>query len=98
MTRRVFAQIAAPTLIAGCALIGGLGAAWASPQICPIYPSEQWMPMAQVEQRARAMGYDKFFVQPDGGCWGVYARLPDGARMEILLDPKTGAIVRQGRT
>ena len=71
MTRGVLARTAVPTLIAGCALIGGLGAAWASPQICPIYPSEQWMPMAQVEQRARAMGYDKFFVQPDGGTNGL---------------------------
>ncbi|QLP98584.1 MAG: PepSY domain-containing protein [Rhodoblastus sp.] len=55
-------------------------------------------PLTEVEAAARALGHHKFFVQPDGGCWGVYARTSDGARIEILLDPMTLAVVRQGRS
>lgn len=83
---------------AAAALFLSGAAAHASPQICVVTPPEQWMPMADVERRARAMGHEKFFVQPEGGCWGIYIRRPDGARIEILLDPRTGDIVRQGQT
>lgn len=76
----------------------GIGGALASPQICVIHPPQDWMAREQVEALARAMGHERFFVQPEGGCWGIYTRTPDGGRVEILLDPKTGAIVRQGRT
>ncbi len=76
----------------------GLGAALATPQICEYRAPEQWRPKAEVEALAREMGHKTFFVQPDGGCWGIYARTPDGSKIEILLDPMTKAIVRQGRT
>ncbi len=79
-------------------LIAGAGAAGATQQICVYRSPEQWMPREKVEATARGMGYTKFFIQPDGGCWGIYATTPDGARTEILLDPMTGDIVRQGRT
>ena len=80
----------------------GMGAALATPQICDYRAPEQWRPKAEIEALAadlgKQMGFDKFFVQPDGGCWGVYARTPEGAKLEILLDPMTKAIVRQGRS
>lgn len=92
--RKILPSLAALPVL----LIAGAGAALATPQICEYRPPEQWRPKAEIEALAREMGHKKFFVQPDGGCWGIYARTPDGARIEILLDPMTKAIVRQGRT
>ena len=84
------------------ASLTGAGAGWATPQICAYRAPEQWRPQAEIEafaaEHGKQAGYEKFFVQPDGGCWGVYARTPDGTRLEILLDPMTKAIVRQGRS
>ncbi len=74
-----------------------VGIAHATPQICKYYGPQEWIPMAKVEQMAREMGYQKFYVQPDGGCWTIITT-KDGMRWEIMLDPKTGEIVRQGQT
>lgn len=70
----------------------------ASPQICPIYPPEQWMTMPQVEDLARELGIEKFYVQPEGGCWAIYYNDADGTRWEFLLDPVTGLGVDLRRT
>lgn len=79
------------------AMVLASGAALATPQTCNVYPPEEWMPMAKVEEKARSLGYEKFYVQPDGGCWTIYTT-KDGMRWMIMLDPKTGEIVRQGQT
>lgn len=71
--------------------------AHASPQTCNVYPPAEWMPMAMAEEKARGLGYQKFFVQPDGGCWAIHTT-KDGLRWRIMLDPKTGEIVRQGQS
>ena len=69
----------------------------ATEQTCPYYAPQDWMPRESAEAKARELGYEKFFVQPDGGCWTIYTT-KDGSRWRIMIDPKTGAIVRQGQT
>lgn len=73
------------------------GLAQATPQVCTYRSPQEWMPKAEAEDLARKLGYEKFFVQPEGGCWGIYSTR-DGTRWEVLVDPKTGEIVRQGQT
>lgn len=72
-------------------------AAHASEQVCPYYAPQDWMPLVKAEAKARELGFQKFFVQPDGGCWAIHTTR-DGMRWQIMIDPKTGAIVRQGQT
>jgi hypothetical protein len=94
------------TLLHAAILAAGIAAsasvAVATPQICEYRVPEQWRPKAEIEALAQEIGqkdgFKSFFVQPDGGCWGIYARTSDGARIEILLDPMTKAVVRQGRS
>lgn len=71
--------------------------AHATEQICPYYAPQDWMPRENVEAQARELGFQNFFVQPDGGCWTIYAT-ENGTRVEIMLDPKTGAIVQRRAT
>ncbi|MEQ1671500.1 MAG: PepSY domain-containing protein [Hyphomicrobium sp.] len=71
--------------------------AHASPQTCEYHPPQDWMPLVKAEELARSMGFEKFFVQPDGGCWSIYTT-KDGARWRVMIDPKTGQIVKQGQT
>lgn len=79
-----------------------IATASATPQICDYRAPEQWRPKTEIEALATEfgakMGFKTYFVQPDGGCWGIYARTPEGGRIEILLDPMTKAVVRQGRS
>lgn len=79
------------------AIVPVAGPAQATPQTCEVYPPQEWMPMKKAEEIARSLGHTKFYVQPDGGCWTIYTT-KDGARWMIMLDPKTGAIVREGQT
>lgn len=72
-------------------------AATATEQTCPYYAPQDWMPRAKAEERARELGFETFFVQPDGGCWTIYATR-DGSRIEIMIDPKTGTVVRRAPT
>jgi hypothetical protein len=74
-----------------------VSAVHATEQTCPYYAPQDWMPRESAEAKARELGYEKFFVQPDGGCWTIYTT-KDGSRWRIMIDPKTGAIVRQGQT
>jgi hypothetical protein len=91
----MIARMTATALGLGLAL--SVSAVHATEQTCPYYAPTEWMPRASAEAKARELGYEKFFVQPDGGCWTIYAT-KDGSRWKIMLDPKTGAIVRQGQT
>jgi len=85
------------TLAVALGLLLSTSAARATEQICPYYGPQEWMPRATAEAKARELGYEKFYVQPDGGCWTIYTT-KDGLRWRIMIDPKTGAIVRQGQT
>jgi hypothetical protein len=71
--------------------------AFATPQICPLVPPEQWMSKQQVEALALDLGYERvFFVQPDGGCWVAYTE-KQGVRDEVFFHPATGEVVRTER-
>lgn len=74
-----------------------VSASYATEQTCPYYAPQDWMPLAAAEAKARELGHEKFYVQPDGGCWTIYTT-KDGSRWRIMIDPKSGAIVRQGQT
>ena len=81
----------------GLGLALSISAVHATDQTCPYTAPTDWLPRASAEAKAREFGYEKFFVEPDGGCWTIYTT-KDGMRWKIMLDPKTGAIVRQGQT
>lgn len=90
-------MIKASTLTLSLGMLLSASAARATEQTCPYYGPQEWMPRAAAEAKARELGHEKFFVQPDGGCWTIYTT-KDGSRWRIMIDPKTGAIVRQGQT
>lgn len=98
MTR--FTRTVLPHLLMGTVMVLTVltAQAEASPPICPIYPPEQWMPMGRVEDMARQMNLGKFYVQPEGGCWGIYYHDAEGTNWELLLNPKTGEQVKLRRT
>lgn len=94
MPRRVTATA---ITVALAVVLAATSAVQASEQVCPYRAPEEWMPRQQAERLAREFGYERFFVQPDGGCWTIHTT-KDSMRWRIMLDPKTGSVVRQGAT
>ena len=47
-----------------------------------------------ITQKASSMGYDVRKVERDDGCYEVYAIDKKGSRVEIYMNPVTGAILK----
>ncbi|MBZ0217021.1 MAG: PepSY domain-containing protein [Fimbriimonadaceae bacterium] len=54
----------------------------------------QMMSQEEAKVKARELGYDVRRVKSEGGCFEVYAIDQNGARVEIYMNPVTGAIVK----
>jgi hypothetical protein len=60
---------------------------------CGKSPRDQWMSEDDIETRATELGYDVRSVDTEDGCYEVYAVDANGARLELYLNPVTGALV-----
>ena len=62
---------------------------------CAAGPRERWLPQDQIKAKAEEMGYTVRSVKQEDGCFEVKAIDKAGAKVEIYVDPISGAVVRQ---
>ncbi len=58
---------------------------------CRHVPLDRWMSKQQVIQQVEGSGVKVRSVEIDDGCYDVTALRNDGLRVEIRVDPETGA-------
>ena len=58
-------------------------------------PAEEWMPASAVAQKLEGQGYTVREIEREDGAYEVYATDPDGERVELYADPRTGDILRR---
>ena len=58
----------------------------------PIAP-EDWLTKAEITEKAEAEGWKVRRMKKDGGCWEVYATMPDGKRVEAYFHPESGEVL-----
>jgi len=56
-------------------------------------PRDQWLTMEQITEKLAFQGYDVRRVKVEGGVYEVYA-IKDGQRVEALVHPATGALLK----
>ena len=60
---------------------------------CPEIAADQWMSIAEVEGKLKAMGYQVREIERDDNCYEVEGTDANGASFEAYVNPETGAIV-----
>jgi hypothetical protein len=78
--------------LAATALVAGQARA---DETCPSYPKEQWMSEDAVRAKATEMGYQVRGIKEEDGCWEVKGVDSKGAKVEVYLDPVSGAVVAE---
>ena len=61
---------------------------------CGQHASGQKLSSKAIKAKATEMGYDVRKVESDDGCYEVYATGENGTRVEIYMNPVTGAVVK----
>ena len=75
----------APVLLALAA-----GSAWAHGNVeCPKHPKEEWRPHTELQEKLTKEGWVVRRMEKTPTCYEVYAKTPDGKRIEAFFDPKT---------
>lgn len=59
---------------------------------CGSAPMDKWMTKEAMQTKAQDMGIEVRQVKVEDGCYEVYG-MKDGARVELLFNPQTGAQV-----
>jgi len=78
------------TRIAALALAAGAGAAFAHGKVqCKEYPQAEWRPHTELEQKLVKEGWTIRRMEKTETCYEVYAKTPQGKRVEAFFDPKT---------
>ena len=76
--------------IAAIALAASAGAALAHGKVvCPAHPKSEWRPHTELEQKLVKEGWKIRRMEKTDSCYEVYAKTPDGKRVEAFFDPKT---------
>jgi hypothetical protein len=63
---------------------------------CGDTPRDQWMSEASIKAKAAELGYDVRRVKEEDGCYEVRGFDKNGAKVEIYMNPATGAVVKTG--
>ena len=92
---KALAMIAAPLILAASTLAVPAIAAADDNRICGDIPLEQWLAPGAIKEKATALGFTVRKVDIDDGCYEVDATDKNGAKVELRLNPATGALVRQ---
>lgn len=56
---------------------------------CPAAPKTEWRPQAELAARLQAEGWAVRRMVASGSCYEVYAKDPQGRRIEAFFNPKT---------
>jgi len=79
------------------ALMFGLATAASVPTLaseqarCGTVPKEKWLTSETVKARMAEQGYEVRAIKAERGCFEVKATDKNGARVEIFVNPETGA-------
>ena len=92
--RRMSNAHALKIAVAACALLAAAAPATASPGDCYTTSNATWLPIADVVTAAEAQGYSILKVEREDGCYEVYAKNKDGARVKLHLDPTSLKILQ----
>ena len=60
---------------------------------CQFRPTADWMPIQQVTDKAKALGYEVWKVDQKRGCWEIHGYDKNGAAIRISFDPGSGQVV-----
>ncbi len=84
-----------PLVLAGAAVIAGVGAAQAGSlgRPCTTAPQAQWLPLEALQAKVEALGYKVQKAKIKSACGEMYALDNSGARVELFVDPTSGEIV-----
>ena len=75
--------------------VGTSASALASEQArCGTVPKNKWLTSETVKARMAEQGYDVRSIKAERGCFEVKATDKNGARLEIYVNPETGAPLR----
>ena len=85
----LFAAIAASLGVATLAQAGSLG------RPCTSAPNSQWLSMEALQAKVEALGYKVQKAKLKAACGEIYTIDKTGARVELFVDPTSGAIVGQ---
>ena len=76
--------------IAALALTARASATFAHGKVeCPPHPKSEWRPHTELEQKLVKEGWKIRRMEKTDSCYEVYAKTPDGKRVEAFFDPKT---------
>lgn len=71
-------------------LLLAAGPLWAHGNVeCPKHPKEEWRPHGELHQKLQAEGWQVRRMEATNTCYEVYAKDPQGKRVEAFFDPKT---------
>jgi hypothetical protein len=56
---------------------------------CPAYPKAEWRPHTELADKLTKAGWVIRRMEKTDTCYEVYAKTPDGKRVEAFFDPKT---------
>ncbi len=65
-------------------------AVWAHGDVtCPASPKSEWRPHTELHEKLTREGWKVRRMVATDTCYEVYAKTPDGKRIEAFFDPKT---------
>jgi hypothetical protein len=66
------------------------GGAWAHGDVkCPVHPKEEWRSHEELAKKLTQEGWVIRRMEKTATCYEVYAKDPQGKRIEAFFDPKT---------
>lgn len=66
------------------------GHAWATSDVrCPKHPASEWRPHTELQVKLTSEGWVVRRMERTDTCYEVYAKDPNGKRIEAHFDPKT---------
>jgi len=62
---------------------------------CTSAPESQWLPLDAIQAKVEALGYKVQKAKLKAACGELYTINKNGSRVELFVDPTSGAIVGQ---
>lgn len=79
-----------PLMLATLLLALSTGSAWAHGDVkCTTLPKEQWRPHTELQEKLTKEGWQIRRMEKTATCYEVYAKDPQGKRVEAFFDPVT---------
>lgn len=62
---------------------------------CVAHPKNEQIPLETFKKALENKGFKIKSFKPDGNCYELYAKSPNGKKVEMYFDTKTGDIVKK---